>query len=80
MPRTIGVFRKACFPVELYPVDWRTRCFEDVLHPFATMSDGLRRTDSAVHEWVGLKCAYEWLSEWRVQTMLTVPTQKPPFR
>jgi uncharacterized SAM-binding protein YcdF (DUF218 family) len=25
MPRAIGVFRKAGFPVEPYPVDWRTR-------------------------------------------------------
>jgi uncharacterized SAM-binding protein YcdF (DUF218 family) len=24
MPRAIGVFRKAGFPVEPYPVDWRT--------------------------------------------------------
>ena len=25
MPRAIGVFRHAGFPVEAYPVDWRTR-------------------------------------------------------
>src|SRR5262249_31594682 len=54
IPRAIGVFRKAGFPVEPYPVDWRTRGVEDALHPFATVSDGLRRTDTAVHEWVGL--------------------------
>ena len=50
MPRAIGVFRKAGFPVEPYPVDWRTRGVEGALHPFATVSDGLRRTDTAVHE------------------------------
>ena len=60
MPRAIGVFRKSGFPVEPYPVDWRTRGKEDALRPFATVADGLRRTDTAVHEWIGL-FAY-WLS------------------
>ena len=54
MPRSIGVFRKAGFAVEAYPVDWRTRGPGDALRPFATMGDGLRRTDTAVREWVGL--------------------------
>ncbi len=40
--------------VEAYPVDWRTRGWEDALRPFATMGDGLRRADTAVREWVGL--------------------------
>jgi uncharacterized SAM-binding protein YcdF (DUF218 family) len=60
LPRAIGVFRKAGFPVEAYPVDWRTRGTRDLLRPFPTMGDGLRRTDTAVREWVGL-AAY-WLS------------------
>jgi uncharacterized SAM-binding protein YcdF (DUF218 family) len=60
MPRAIGVFRKAGFPVEPYPVDWRTRRAEDGLRPFATIVDGLRQTDTAVHEWVGL--AIYWLT------------------
>ena len=60
MPRSIGVFRQAGFTVEAFPVDWRTRGSEDVLRPFATMGDGLRRTDTAVREWVGL--AVYWLS------------------
>jgi len=46
--------------VEAYPVDWRTRGSADILRPFATLGDGLRRTDTAVREWVGL-VAY-WLS------------------
>ncbi len=25
MPRAIGTFRQAGFPIEAYPVDWRTR-------------------------------------------------------
>jgi uncharacterized SAM-binding protein YcdF (DUF218 family) len=60
LPRAMGVFRQAGFPVEAYPVDWRTRGAGDALRPFATLGDGLRRTDTAVREWVGL-AAY-WLS------------------
>ncbi len=60
MPRSIGVFRQAGFPVEAFPADWRTRGREDALRPFATVGDGLRRTDTAVREWVGL--AVYWLT------------------
>jgi uncharacterized SAM-binding protein YcdF (DUF218 family) len=60
MPRAIGVFRKAGFPVEPYPADWRTRGVEDALHPFAAISEGLQRTDTAMHEWLGL--AVYWLT------------------
>jgi uncharacterized SAM-binding protein YcdF (DUF218 family) len=56
MPRSVGLFRKAGFPVEPYPVDWRVTSVSD----FETFSvQGLRRTDIAVREWVGL-VAY-WL-------------------
>ena len=51
MPRAIGVFRKAGFPIEAYPVDWYPRGDEDALRPFATIGGGLQRTDTAVHEW-----------------------------
>jgi uncharacterized SAM-binding protein YcdF (DUF218 family) len=55
MPRSIGIFRRVGFPVEAYPVDWRTGGDEeDSLLPFDTLSAGLRRTDTAVREWVGL--------------------------
>jgi uncharacterized SAM-binding protein YcdF (DUF218 family) len=54
LPRAVGIFRKAGFPVEPYPVDWRTRGPADALRPFGTMGDGLRRTDTAAREWVGL--------------------------
>jgi len=60
LPRAMGVFRKVGFPVEPYPVDWRTRGLEDALRPFATAGDGLRRVDTAVREWVGL-AAY-WIT------------------
>lgn len=54
MPRAIGAFRQAGFPVEAYPVDWRTRGAADLLRPFQSLSDGLKRTDTAAREWVGL--------------------------
>ena len=54
MPRAMGVFRAADFPVEAYPVDWRTRGPADLVRPFLSLSDGLQRTDTAAHEWVGL--------------------------
>jgi uncharacterized SAM-binding protein YcdF (DUF218 family) len=54
MPRAIGVFRKAGFEVEAYPVDWRTRGWADASVPFDRLSSGLARTDVALHEWSGL--------------------------
>jgi uncharacterized SAM-binding protein YcdF (DUF218 family) len=54
LPRAVGVFRKAGFAVEAYPVDWRTRGPQDAFRPFPTLADGLRRTDTAVREWAGL--------------------------
>jgi uncharacterized SAM-binding protein YcdF (DUF218 family) len=54
MPRAMGVFRAAGFPVEAYPVDWRTRGPIDAVEPFASLGDGLRRTDTAMREWIGL--------------------------
>jgi uncharacterized SAM-binding protein YcdF (DUF218 family) len=60
MPRAMGAFRMAGFEVEAYPVDYRTRGAEDLLIPFDDIASGLRRTDLAAREWVGL-VAY-WLS------------------
>jgi uncharacterized SAM-binding protein YcdF (DUF218 family) len=54
MPRSIGAFRGEGFAVEAYPVDWRTRGRADALTPFAALSAGLARTDTAVREWAGL--------------------------
>jgi uncharacterized SAM-binding protein YcdF (DUF218 family) len=54
MPRSMAAFRSAGFAVEPYPVDWRTRGAMDALRPFASLGDGLRRTDTAVREWIGL--------------------------
>ncbi len=60
MPRAIGCFRKVGFAVEAYPVNWRTRGPQDLTELFDRFSSGVTRTDTAVHEWVGL-VAY-WLS------------------
>jgi uncharacterized SAM-binding protein YcdF (DUF218 family) len=54
MPRAMAAFRAVGFTVEAYPVDWRTRGPSDLGRPFGTVSDGLGRTDTAVHEWFGL--------------------------
>jgi len=60
MPRAVGVFRQAGFPIEPYPVDWRTRGRAELIRWFPTVGDGLRRSDTAVREWVGL-AAY-WMT------------------
>ena len=54
MPRAMAAFRAAGFPIEAYPVDFRTRGMIDLVRPFHTLSNGLRQTDTAVHEWIGL--------------------------
>ncbi|TAK49182.1 MAG: YdcF family protein [Xanthobacteraceae bacterium] len=54
MPRAMAAFQGAGFTVEAYPVDWRTRGWDDALIPFHRVSTGLARSDAAVHEWVGL--------------------------
>ncbi len=60
MPRAIGVFRREGFDIEAHPVDWRTRGALDALRPFRSVGDGLKRTDTAMREWIGL-LAY-WLT------------------
>ncbi|MBO6756185.1 MAG: YdcF family protein [Roseibium sp.] len=55
MPRAMGVFRAAGWRgVIAYPVDHRTRGWQDWKRGFSGMSEGLRRTDIAVREWIGL--------------------------
>jgi uncharacterized SAM-binding protein YcdF (DUF218 family) len=50
MPRAIGAFRQAGFPVEAFPVDYQTDGWEDLWK----LSGGMHRLDIAVHEWLGL--------------------------
>jgi uncharacterized SAM-binding protein YcdF (DUF218 family) len=60
MPRSIGIFRKAGFPVIAYPVDFRTsgNIFDFTLPRHASRNFAL--AEFAAHEWVGL-AAY-WLT------------------
>jgi uncharacterized SAM-binding protein YcdF (DUF218 family) len=60
MPRAMGVFRQAGFPVEPWPVDYRTAGPWDLAGIFDKPSEGLSRLDQASREWVGL-LAY-WLT------------------
>jgi uncharacterized SAM-binding protein YcdF (DUF218 family) len=54
MPRAIGLFRAAGFPVEAYPVDWKTSGWSDLgTRPFSLIG-GFLYLDVATHEWVGL--------------------------
>ncbi|HEY0912217.1 MAG TPA: YdcF family protein [Bradyrhizobium sp.] len=54
MPRSVGLFRKAGFAVEPYPVDWRVGGRSDLLAFSSVADDGLGRTEIALREWMGL--------------------------
>ena len=54
MPRSVGLFRKAGFAVEPYPVDWRVGGRDDLMAFSNVAVDGLGRTDLAMREWMGL--------------------------
>jgi uncharacterized SAM-binding protein YcdF (DUF218 family) len=73
MPRAVGSFRRAGFPVEAYPVDWRTGARFDFALP-RSFAGGLGRTDFVVNEWIGL-LAY-WLTG-RTGELLPDPIANP---
>ena len=54
MPRAVGIFRKVGFPVEPYPVDWRTGGRANLLRPSRFFIGGIGRIDTALREWMGL--------------------------
>jgi len=54
MPRSMGLFRKAGFDVLPYPVNYRTGGPQDAWIPFYAVSDGLRQSNLASREWIGL--------------------------
>ncbi len=58
MPRAIGCFRGAGFPVEAYPVDYRTVSVHDLDGGFTRVAQGLDLTDIATKEWLGLAAYY----------------------
>jgi uncharacterized SAM-binding protein YcdF (DUF218 family) len=74
MPRSIGLFRKAGFAVEAYPVDWRVGTnVRDILSFTPMLNEGLSRTDAGVREWTGL-LAY-WMTG-RIDTVFPGPSVK----
>ena len=54
MARSVGIFRKAGFAVEPYPVDWRLGGRDDLLRFSRFFIGGLGRIDMASREWMGL--------------------------
>jgi uncharacterized SAM-binding protein YcdF (DUF218 family) len=54
MPRAVGVFRKAGFAVQPYPVDWRVGGTADFLLLRNFSIDGLASVDVGMREWIGL--------------------------
>ena len=54
MPRSMGLFRTAGFPVEAYPVDWKVGTKEDLLKYYVNANAGLGRIDLGAREWLGL--------------------------
>ncbi len=54
MPRAMGLFRKAGFAVEAYPVDWMVHGSGDLFALASIAGDGLARTDIGAREWMGL--------------------------
>ncbi len=52
MPRAVGLFRKAKFPVEAVPSDWRTR--RDDPYHFVNFALGVEQVSLASREWIGL--------------------------
>jgi len=73
MPRSIGLFRKAGFAVEAYPVDWRVGGRGDLFSFSNVVLDGLGRTDVAVREWIGL-IAYR--ATGKIDDLLPAPEPK----
>lgn len=54
MPRSVGLFRKAGFAVEAYPVDWKVGTKEDLFGYHLVANGGLYLVDIATREWLGL--------------------------
>ena len=60
MPRSVGLFRKAAFPVLPWPVDYRTSGNEGLGVMRDNPADSLQTTTMAIREWIGL-IAYKFV-------------------
>jgi uncharacterized SAM-binding protein YcdF (DUF218 family) len=58
MPRAMGCFRRARFPVEAWPVDYRAPRRLSLAQCNRSISEGLRRVDIVAREYVGLAVYY----------------------
>jgi uncharacterized SAM-binding protein YcdF (DUF218 family) len=58
MPRAVGCFRKAGFPVEAWPVDFRTGVQFQPLRFHSALTEGWRRIDFVMREYAGLLAYY----------------------
>ncbi len=54
MPRSVGLFRKACFDVVPWPADYRTSGSETVGLAQDNVADSLQNLTLAIREWIGL--------------------------
>ena len=54
MPRSMGLFRKAAFPVLPWPVDYRTSGEEGIGVMRDNPANSLQKTTTAIREWLGL--------------------------
>ncbi|MCC2114030.1 MAG: YdcF family protein [Hyphomicrobiales bacterium] len=54
IPRAIGCFRKVGWDIEAWPVDYRTAGPGDSVRFHNSPADGLKRTEKALREWIGL--------------------------
>jgi uncharacterized SAM-binding protein YcdF (DUF218 family) len=70
MPRAMGAFRAVGFKVVAYPVDYRTAGEASLFRPFAFVGEGLRRTDVAAKEWVGL---FAYYASGKTETLFPAP-------
>ena len=77
MPRAIGLFRAAGFPVEAYPVDWMTGGWDDVISLQFLLLGGFVNLDIAAHEWEGL--FFDWLTG-RTSTLFPGPANNGTAR
>lgn len=60
MPRSVGLFRKAAFPVVAWPVDYRTSGQEGIGVMRDNPADSMQTTTMAIREWMGL-IAYKFI-------------------
>jgi uncharacterized SAM-binding protein YcdF (DUF218 family) len=75
VPRAMGLFRKAGFTVDPYPVDWRTSGWSDAYTFQSDWTTGIDLTDTAAHEWLGL-IAYRLTG--KIDELFPSPTPTSP--